>query len=64
MNQFSSGEHIGTHMDAPSHFNYKADQAWNVDQIPVERLIAPAVVVNISSRAGECTSSTVSSELW
>ena len=24
---------------------------WNLDEIPVERLIAPAVVVNISERA-------------
>ena len=55
MNQFSSGEHAGTHMDAPSHFNYKDDSIWTLDQIPVERLIAPAVVVDISNRAGECT---------
>lgn len=41
-------EHTGTHMDAPLHFS--AD-GQSVDQIPVERLIVPLVVVDIREKA-------------
>lgn len=36
--------HAGTHLDPPRHFN---DQGITVDQIPLERLIGPAHVVEI-----------------
>ncbi len=45
---FSMPEHYGTHIDAPAHF---AAGMWTVDQIPPERLIAPMVVLDISSKA-------------
>lgn len=35
-NSFESGEHGGTHMDAPYHF-YKS--GWQIGDIPLERLI-------------------------
>lgn len=41
-------EHIGTHIDAPIHFS---EEARTVDQIPIEMLIAPLAVVDISQRA-------------
>ncbi|HMQ32056.1 MAG TPA: cyclase family protein [Chloroflexaceae bacterium] len=41
-------EHIGTHMDAPVHFNR---DGLFVDQLPIESLIAPAAVINIGERA-------------
>jgi len=41
-------EHIGTHMDAPIHFS---EDANTVDEIPVEDLIAPLCVIDISARA-------------
>jgi len=41
-------EHSGTHMDAPHHF---VEGAWFVHQIPVGRLIGPAVVIHIHERA-------------
>jgi kynurenine formamidase len=41
-------EHAGTHLDAPAHF---APGAAYVDQIPAERLVAPAAVVDVSDRA-------------
>lgn len=41
-------EHFGTHIDAPAHF---ARGLWTVDQIPVERLIAPVVVLDVSAKA-------------
>jgi kynurenine formamidase len=41
--KFTSLEHFGTHLDAPAHF---IKGAWTVDQIPVERLYGPAVVLD------------------
>ena len=39
---------LGTHTDAPSHF---AEDGWKVGEIPIERLIGPGVVVDISEKA-------------
>jgi kynurenine formamidase len=47
-NNFSAAEHGGTHIDAPVHF---AKGGWTTDQIPLDRLIGPAVVVDVSSAA-------------
>lgn len=47
-NAFSSPEHGGTHLDAPIHFG--RDRLTS-DEIPLERLIAPAVVIDVSSKA-------------
>lgn len=43
---FSMPEHFGTHMDAPLHFQ---PQGQSVDQIPVEKLFAPGVMIDVSS---------------
>ncbi len=43
---FSTPEHGGTHIDAPIHF---AEHGWTLDQIPLERLVAPAVVMDVSA---------------
>ncbi len=48
MNSFCAPEHGGTHLDAPSHF---AKDGWAADQIPVSRLVAPGVVLDISKPA-------------
>ena len=42
--RFTSSEHGGTHLDAPIHF---AEGAPAVGDIPLERLIAPGVVIDI-----------------
>lgn len=42
---FCTSEHGGTHLDSPVHF---AEGRWTTAEIPLERLIAPAVVVDIS----------------
>jgi kynurenine formamidase len=42
-------EHSGTHFDAPAHF---IDGKATVDQIPVQDLVRPAVVIDISERIG------------
>lgn len=41
-------EHSGTHMDAPVHF---AKDGLFVDQLPVESLVVPAAVIDITERA-------------
>ncbi|HEX8815011.1 MAG TPA: cyclase family protein [Terriglobales bacterium] len=48
MRNISLPEHFGTHLDAPAHF---VQGTWTVDQIPVERLVAPLVVIDVSENA-------------
>ncbi len=43
---FSAAEHGGTHIDAPVHF---AEGKQSVDQIPIENMLGPAVVVDVSN---------------
>ncbi|MDC9581532.1 cyclase family protein [Xenorhabdus sp. PR6a] len=48
-NNFSCGEHTGTHFDAPVHWISGKDHPDNtVDTIPLPNFIAPAVVVDAS----------------
>ncbi len=47
-NEVTFDEHTGTHVDAPSHFVAGGASA---DRMPVDRLIAPLVVVSIAERA-------------
>ena len=42
--EFSMSEHGGTHIDAPIHF---AEGRQAVDEIPLHRLVAPAVVIDV-----------------
>ncbi len=42
---FTSAEHGGTHIDAPIHF---VEGAHAVDEIPLERLMGPAVVIDVT----------------
>lgn len=44
--KFSADEHFGTHMDAPSHFG----GSWTTDKIPVDRLVRPAVCINVAAK--------------
>lgn len=46
--RFCTAEHGGTHMDAPVHFSAEGQ---SVDQVPLERLVGPAVVVDVSRQA-------------
>jgi kynurenine formamidase len=46
-NQWTFAEHSGTHLDVPAHF---FANGRTVEQIPLEELILPAVVVDISDR--------------
>jgi kynurenine formamidase len=49
-NDISTGEHTGTHFDAPVHWATGRD-GEDVAQVPVTRLIAPAVVLDFSAQA-------------
>ena len=49
LNQITYWEHVGTHMDAPSHFS----EGRTVDEIPVEDLVLPLVVIDIKERAAK-----------
>ena len=44
--RFESEEHFGTHLDAPAHFG----GTWTTEQIPVERLAGPGLVINVTGR--------------
>ena len=48
MKEFATAEHGGTHLDAPYHF---AEGADFVGEIPLGRLIAPGVVVDVRAKA-------------
>jgi kynurenine formamidase len=45
-NKFRSAEHGGTHVDAPIHFSAHGQR---VDEIPIERLVGPGVVVDVEA---------------
>ena len=49
-NDISTGEHTGTHFDAPVHWATGRD-GEDVAQVPVARLIAPAVMLDFSAQA-------------
>src|SRR5258708_36797069 len=51
-NNFSCGEHTGTHFDAPIHWVSGRDLPYNaVDSIPPGRFIGPAFVLASSNQA-------------
>lgn len=53
-NNFTCGEHTGTHFDAPAHWISGREQPENtVDTIPVEHFIRPAVVVDASAEVAK-----------
>jgi kynurenine formamidase len=47
-NNFMTAEHGGTHLDAPVHF---AAGRYAADQVPLDRLVGPAVVVDVTRSA-------------
>jgi kynurenine formamidase len=49
-NDFFTSEHGGTHIDSPIHF---AEGRLTVDRIPLERLMGPAVVIDVTEAAAQ-----------
>jgi kynurenine formamidase len=51
-NNIHTGEHIGTHLDAPVHWITGRD-GDDVSQIPVQRLIGPAAVIDLTAKVAD-----------
>ncbi len=51
-NNIHTGEHTGTHLDAPVHWITGRD-GYSVDTIPPSRLIGPAIVVDVTAEVAE-----------
>lgn len=51
-NNIHTGEHTGTHIDAPNHWVTGKD-GLDVSQVPLRSLIAPAVVLDVTDRVAE-----------
>ncbi|MET9339990.1 cyclase family protein [Nonomuraea sp. NPDC003804] len=51
-NDIHTGEHTGTHFDAPVHWVTNRD-GQDVSQVPVQRLLAPAVVLDFAAEASK-----------
>ncbi|GAA4556347.1 cyclase family protein [Planotetraspora kaengkrachanensis] len=49
-NNFTTGEHVGTHFDAPNHW-VTARDGEDISQVAVSKLIAPAVVLDFVAQA-------------
>ncbi|NNE67953.1 MAG: cyclase family protein [Pyrinomonadaceae bacterium] len=47
---YSAAEHGGTHIDSPIHF---AEGKLTVDKIPLEKLMGPAVMIDVSEEASK-----------
>lgn len=52
-------EHSGTHVDAPLHFS---EDGASVDQIPVEQLMCPLCIIDITDKAAQDPNATVDPE--
>lgn len=51
-NNIHTGEHIGTHIDAPVHW-VSGREGHDVSRIPLERLVGPAAVIDLGDRVAE-----------
>jgi kynurenine formamidase len=51
-NNFRTGEHTGTHFDAPNHW-ITGRGGDDVSSVPPSRLVAPAAVIDVSHRVAE-----------
>ena len=58
-NSLFTSEHGGTHLDAPIHF---AQGHQTVDQIPLDRLIGPAVVIDVTDSSDRSADYQVTTE--
>ena len=56
-NDFCAAEHGGTHLDAPLHF---AEGRQAAADVPLERLMGPAAVIDVAARAAASADALVS----
>ncbi len=50
LHELTVNEHTGTHLDAPLHFS---EDGQSVDEVPIENLVVPLVVIDIKAKAAE-----------
>ncbi|XP_069687445.1 kynurenine formamidase-like [Periplaneta americana] len=50
VNTFETAEHVGTHIDAPFHFN---ETGWKLGNIPEDRFFTKAVLIDVSAEVGD-----------
>src|SRR5215204_4292782 len=48
--RYSAAEHGGTHLDSPVHF---AKGHYTVDQIPLQQLMGPAIVIDVTAQCAK-----------
>ncbi|XP_042878115.1 isatin hydrolase-like [Penaeus japonicus] len=58
-NSLQFGEHAGTHLDAPVH---AFEGGWAVDQIPIDRLVAPGVKIDLREKVKDDPSAELTSD--
>ncbi|PSN48063.1 hypothetical protein C0J52_03430 [Blattella germanica] len=46
VNTFKTAEHVGTHVDAPFHFD---ENGWKLGDIPLERFYSPGLLIDVSN---------------
>ena len=51
-NNIHTGEHTGTHLDAPTHW-VTGREGTSVDRVPPSRLVGPAVVVDVTAQVAD-----------
>lgn len=51
-NAIHTGEHVGTHFDAPIHWNTGHD-SLDVSEVPPSQLVAPAVVIDVTDEVAD-----------
>ncbi|MDO5736209.1 MAG: cyclase family protein [Propionibacteriaceae bacterium] len=51
-NNFRTGEHTGTHFDAPCHWASNKD-GLDISEVPVQKMIGPAVVLDFCAQVAE-----------
>lgn len=61
LSAYSLGAHSGTHIDAPSHF---IRDGATIDQVPIDRLIGPARVIDISDAVQSIDAAELNRHSW
>jgi arylformamidase len=61
LSQIDMGTHTGTHVDAPLHF---VRGAPSIDEVPLDRLIGPALVIDVDPRVIAITAAELEKYPW
>jgi arylformamidase len=61
LSEISMGTHTGTHVDAPLHF---VRGAASIDEVPLDRLVGPALVIDVDPRVIAITAAELNKYPW